>query len=119
MTPQAFHSGKLDVTSLRRALQSGGKGLSLTRPGAFGGGGGGGGGQTYPGGVINFALARLTPSGALDRTYSGDGKLITRFESASLASTGLVQSDGKIVAAGAAQVGDTEAGDFAITRYNR
>ena len=66
----------------------------------------------------DFALARYTTAGALDKTFSGDGKVLTDF-GGSAASPALadaaravaVVSGGKIVAAGAGR------GDFAIARY--
>jgi uncharacterized delta-60 repeat protein len=60
-----------------------------------------------------FGLARYTPDGSLDSTFSGDGKVITDFGFAGdqKAYAVALQNDGKIVAAGV--VG----GDFALARY--
>ncbi|MBK8040216.1 MAG: choice-of-anchor D domain-containing protein [Verrucomicrobiaceae bacterium] len=66
----------------------------------------------------DFALVRYTPSGALDTTFDTDGKLTTTIGTGAeqIWQLGL-QSDGKIVAAGYANmpsVGD----EFALARYN-
>ncbi|MDB4987413.1 MAG: hypothetical protein JWN04_2591 [Myxococcaceae bacterium] len=47
----------------------------------------------------SFALARLTTSGALDRTFDGDGKVFTTGIAESIADLKL-QADGKIVVGG-------------------
>ncbi len=62
----------------------------------------------------DFALARyLTTTGALDTTFDTDGKVTTDLGSTidSISSI-VVQSDGKIIAAG------TSNGDFALVRYD-
>jgi len=60
----------------------------------------------------NFALARYTTSGALDKTFDGDGKVTTDFLGGTdYAFTVAIQGDGRIVAAG------TSAGQFALARY--
>ena len=65
----------------------------------------------------DFALARLTTSGSLDRTFAGNGRLRTdfggRYDDALAVA---IQADGKIVAAGSA-VGGVGDG-MAIARYN-
>jgi uncharacterized delta-60 repeat protein len=69
-----------------------------------------------------FALARYNTDGSLDTTFGGDGKVLTDFtnvpfaldESESLA----IQTDGKIVAAGAASLGTDNPPVFALARYN-
>jgi uncharacterized delta-60 repeat protein len=67
-----------------------------------------------------FALARLTPLGRLDSTFSRDGKQTTAFglpTQVAYAFDVALQSDGRIVAAGQAfAVGGF---DFAATRYLR
>jgi uncharacterized delta-60 repeat protein len=69
---------------------------------------GGGGGR--------FGLARYDTAGVLDPTFSGDGKVFTNLVSGYDHAWALaIQPDGKIVAAGAAQVGG---GAFALVRYN-
>jgi uncharacterized delta-60 repeat protein len=81
-----------------------------------------------------FALVRLTASGRLDRTFGGDGRVITQLSSADESiATLLRQPDGMVVAAGAATdytatgnparialaryraVKDTEAPELALT----
>ena len=64
----------------------------------------------------SFALARYLPNGKLDRSFGGDGKVVTRFRSGkryaeSFAVT--IQPDGKIVAAGLC----CGARFFALARY--
>lgn len=67
----------------------------------------------------DFALARFLPGGSLDASFSGDGRATTDFgdsDGPDAAYSVAIQTDGKIVAAGAR--GDTgfEA-DFALARY--
>jgi uncharacterized delta-60 repeat protein len=69
-------------------------------------------------GTTGFALARYNTDGSLDTTFSGDGKVTTDFtgdldEAYAVA----IQGDGKIVAAGVADVTGHVA-DFALSRYN-
>jgi uncharacterized delta-60 repeat protein len=60
----------------------------------------------------NFAIARYGTNGDLDNTFSGDGKLTTDFGSSLESFESVVlQSDGKIVAAGYSD------GNFAVARY--
>ena len=60
----------------------------------------------------DFGLARYTADGALDKTFSGDGKLHTDFSKrADVARAVVVQTDGKILVAGNAGK------DFALARY--
>jgi uncharacterized delta-60 repeat protein len=60
----------------------------------------------------NFAIARYGTNGDLDNTFSGDGKLTTDFGSSLESFESVVlQSDGKIVAAGYSD------GNFALARY--
>jgi uncharacterized delta-60 repeat protein len=76
------------------------------------------GGSTHPsGGVIKLALARYTPSGALDPSFSGNGKVTTAFPGVHAEGEDVaIQHDGKIVAAGTAFL-EFRAGDFAVARY--
>ena len=60
----------------------------------------------------NFALARYNTDGSLDTTFSGDGKVITVFNGNDFVFGVTVQSDGKILEAGASN------GAFALARYN-
>jgi uncharacterized delta-60 repeat protein len=60
----------------------------------------------------NFALARYNTNGSPDTTFSGDGKLTTDFGGSEFATALVLQTDGKIVAAG------VDSGGFALARYN-
>ena len=74
---------------------------------------------TAPGeGVDDFAIARYNPNGTLDRSFGGDGKVITDFGGSDRASGVTIQTDGKVVAAGDSSIafGDPH---FALARYNR
>lgn len=64
--------------------------------------------------VGKFALARYLPTGHLDRSFGTDGKVISDFGWRGVLALGL-QPDGKLVAAGAAEIGDRRA--FALARY--
>jgi uncharacterized delta-60 repeat protein len=66
--------------------------------------------------TTDFALVRYTSTGALDTTFDTDGKVTTTIGSSTdqIWQIGL-QSDGKIVAAGYAQISND---DFALARYN-
>jgi uncharacterized delta-60 repeat protein len=59
-----------------------------------------------------FALARYNTDGSLDTTFDGDGEVTTSFAGVTLANSLVIQSDGKIIAAGMAN------GYFALARYN-
>ena len=65
---------------------------------------------------FDFALARYNTDGALDTSFDSDGKVITAIGSSLDAAYSVaIQSDGKIVAAGAS-VDSKE--DFALVRYS-
>lgn len=64
----------------------------------------------------NFAVARYNTDGSPDNTFSADGKLITDFGAQDMATSAVIQSDGKIVVAG--NTGIYQHNDFAIARYN-
>src|SRR5437667_11646466 len=65
----------------------------------------------------DFALARYNPNGSLDATFGTGGKVTTDFAGNDDAAFGpVLQSDGKIVAAGGAKASRSE--DFALGRYN-
>jgi uncharacterized delta-60 repeat protein len=74
----------------------------------------------------DFALARNDRNGSLDRTFGDHGKVTThfvgsahpQFNIADTANALLIQSNGKIVAAGVAFNGATGARDFGVLRYN-
>lgn len=65
----------------------------------------------------NFALARYNPTGALDPTFDTDGKVTTDFGASESVSALVVQSDGKLIAAGNTFTCATRS-DFALARYN-
>lgn len=67
-----------------------------------------------------FALARYNADGGLDTTFSGDGKLTTEiFGGQDYAYAVAVQADGKIVAAGSANINAASSFTvFALVRYN-
>jgi uncharacterized delta-60 repeat protein len=71
-----------------------------------------------PGVGWDFALARLLPSGAIDASFSGDGKLTTDFAGRDDRASALtIQPDGKIVTVGVAYMNTFGDNDFAIARY--
>src|SRR4026207_1851182 len=68
----------------------------------------------------DFAVARHNPDGTLDKTLGGGGKVQADFPGlAAVASSVVVQPDGKIVVAGGAFPLFTFLGDFKVVRYNR
>ena len=72
-------------------------------------------GYAVESGIRRFALARYTTTGALDNSFGSGGTTVTSVGSGASAANALVlQSDGKIVAAGEA-VGNNS--DFAAVRY--
>ncbi|HEX6181397.1 MAG TPA: hypothetical protein VFZ47_09130, partial [Chitinophagaceae bacterium] len=76
----------------------------------------------FPPNERGFALARYNTDGSLDATFDGDGKVQTAFffdatQSNALAYSVVIQSDGKILAAGMANVKAYNPA-FAVTRYN-
>jgi len=66
----------------------------------------------------DFAVARYNADGALDTTFDGDGKLLTDLAGGSndIATSVIVQADGKILVAGESHDGTNY--NFALTRYN-
>ena len=67
----------------------------------------------------DFAVARYNPDGTLDKTFGIGGKVQTDFPGlAAVASSVVVQPDGKIVVAGGAFPLFTFLGDFKVVRYN-
>lgn len=69
------------------------------------------------GAANDFCTMRLTTAGALDTTFSGDGKDIVSFGAGDdYAYDVVVQSDGKIVVGGYATIAAQH--DFALLRYN-
>jgi uncharacterized delta-60 repeat protein len=68
-------------------------------------------------GTGDFLLIRLTTTGMLDTSFSGDGFVTTDFDGkADAAYAVLLQPNGKIVAAGRAWINGDD--DFAAARYN-
>lgn len=67
--------------------------------------------QNAFGSTIAFALARLLPDGSLDATFDGDGLRTDNFGGWAAAGEAAFQADGKIIVAGAADLG------FAVARY--
>jgi uncharacterized delta-60 repeat protein len=76
-------------------------------------------GSSDAGGSTDFALARYLPNGTPDSSLSDDGKLTTDFGSGSEeeAHAAILQTDGKIVVAGASYSIDDFDFDFALARY--
>jgi uncharacterized delta-60 repeat protein len=71
--------------------------------------------------VADFAVARLTSAGTLDRSFGGDGRVVTDFlpgadNGQDAAHAVLVQADGRILAAGSGVAGGVSV-DFAVARY--
>jgi uncharacterized delta-60 repeat protein len=67
----------------------------------------------------DFAVARFNTDGTLDTTFGARGKVRTDFPGlAAVASSVVIQPDGKIVVAGGAFPLFTFAGDFKVVRYN-
>src|SRR5947207_12027993 len=67
----------------------------------------------------DFAVARYNPDGTLDETFGVGGKVQTDFPGlAAVASSVVVQPDGKIVVAGGAFPLFTFLGNFEVVRYN-
>jgi uncharacterized delta-60 repeat protein len=67
----------------------------------------------------DFAIARYNANGTLDTTFGANGKVKTDFPGlAAVASSVVVQPDGKILVAGGAFPLFTFAGDFELVRYN-
>jgi uncharacterized delta-60 repeat protein len=66
---------------------------------------------------LDFALARYNRDGTLDTTFGNGGKVLTTFAPNSIesASAVVIQSDGKIVAAGHTRSGPSR--EFAVARY--
>ncbi len=77
------------------------------------------GGHSFSSGGVtsrDFALARYDPDGALDTTFSGDGKQTLNLGATDIANGIALQSDGKIVLVGTRDPGVLDT-TFAITRF--
>jgi uncharacterized delta-60 repeat protein len=70
--------------------------------------------------IGDFALARYTSNGALDPTFSGDGRLITNLGGLDRAYDVAIQPNGKIIVSGEACNTPASIGgcDLAVVRYN-
>src|SRR5712691_9288914 len=79
-------------------------------------------GQTYTNNDYtgeDFAIARYNTNGTLDTTFGVNGKVTTDFPGlAAVASSVVIQPDGKILVAGGAFPDFTFLGDFELVRYN-
>jgi uncharacterized delta-60 repeat protein len=74
-------------------------------------------GYAFKFGFYDFAVVRYNTDGSLDTSFSGDGIVTTAIGDVDdLVTSVLLQSDGKIVAAGYTYDGATI--DFAVVRYN-
>jgi uncharacterized delta-60 repeat protein len=74
-------------------------------------------GSTVANSLANFALARYNSNGTLDATFGTGGTVTTNFGQVSAEAWSVaIQADGKIVAAGEANINGGE--DFALARYN-
>lgn len=74
------------------------------------------GGEGYNGSNEDFVLVRYTTAGALDTTFSGDGKVRISFSNNhDICNCLAIQADGKILAGGAADLGPNR--NFAIARF--
>lgn len=75
-------------------------------------------GSSDASGVLDVALARFMSSGTLDRSFDGDGKVLTDIDGTDNAARALVlQPDGRLVVAGDALSLETFDGDFALARF--
>ncbi len=73
-------------------------------------------GSAVTGGTSDVALARYNPDGTLDTTFGTAGKVTTDFAGkADLATTVVLQPDGKLLVVGYATLGSL---DVALARYN-
>jgi uncharacterized delta-60 repeat protein len=74
------------------------------------------GGRSYTGGKQVMGIARLKPNGAFDKSFAGDGTLVTEFPGTTSANVSALTVAGKkIVAVG--EAGVTGGYDFAVARY--
>ena len=74
-------------------------------------------GDTCVGDICNLAMARYLPTGGLDATFNGDGKVVTDIGGRDNGARGVaIQSDGKIVVIGYSW--SATKSDFVFYRYN-
>ena len=74
-------------------------------------------GQAGNGSNWDFAVVRYTADGELDTTFSTDGKAAVHFDNNEYARAVAIQSDGKIVVAGWAEI-TGQNNNFALARFN-
>jgi uncharacterized delta-60 repeat protein len=70
------------------------------------------------GSASEFAIARYTASGALDATFSGDGKATTQFHNQDRIGNAALRADGKIAVAGTTFDAATQQTSIALASYN-
>jgi uncharacterized delta-60 repeat protein len=70
-----------------------------------------------PLGSADFAVVRFKPSGYLDTSFGGDGKVLTDFGRNEHATSMAIQDNGKVVVGGVSDVVHPH-NDFALARYN-
>ena len=70
------------------------------------------------GGHGRFALARYLPTGELDTSFGGDGRVTTDFGPGEDRAEGVAIRGGKILAVGSASFGCTPCARFALARYS-
>ncbi len=69
-------------------------------------------------GAGSIAVARLTSTGAMDTSFSGDGKVTMSQANLRLSANSLlIQSTGKVVVAGRAESTSTNQGNFIVARF--
>lgn len=66
--------------------------------------------------AFDFALVRYNPNGNLDTTFGNNGQVVTNISVSDTFFAVGIQSDGKIIAAGEAEINGAR--DFALVRYN-
>ena len=77
-------------------------------------------GEATVSGTAQFVVARYLSGGALDRTFGGNGKVVTKCGTDAGAHTVLVQRNGKIVVAGFCEIRTDRRGYlFGLVRYRR
>jgi uncharacterized delta-60 repeat protein len=73
-------------------------------------------GSTVVSGEAHFGLARITPTGVFDTAFGTSGRVSTNFGELDIAQALVLQSDGKMIAAGTSSASGNS--DFALARYN-
>ena len=69
-------------------------------------------GYRRSGQALDFALVRYNTDGSLDTTFDGDGIVTTAFSGLETANAVIIQSDGKIIAAGTSYTGNLAAARY-------